>query len=201
MRKFISALAVIGLFAFAVNAEELPYESFFSKKQNLDKDGTEIYTSNYHMKQNKKFGAGIAAGGANGVLGVTSEFNLDPSLALSIGLGTGPSYGTFNVLGKYSLEAMYLSPYVKAGYSRWFNSGTMKTSATSSDILRQVFSERDLKSGKFDANFVVASIGAEYNQLEGELSGVNFFGEVTAMLEVQKVKVIPTGSVGIIYFY
>lgn len=201
MRNIIITLVGFGLFCATVHAEELSAQSFFSKKQNFDTDGTELYSSNYHLKQNKKFGVGLAMGGVNGVLGIESEFNLDPSLALVLGMGTGPSYGTFNFQGKYSFEAMYLSPYVKAGYSKWFNSGAVRSTATDSDILRQIYSDKELKAGKFDANFVVASIGAEYNQLEGELSGVNFFGEMTLMAELQKVKVAPSGSVGVIYFY
>ncbi|MCC2679296.1 MAG: hypothetical protein K0R29_1872 [Pseudobdellovibrio sp.] len=201
MRNVIIALVSFGLFCSAANSEELSYQSFFSKKQNFDTDGTELYRSNYHLKQNKKFGIGLAMGGANGVLGIESQFNLDPGLALVLGMGTGPSYGTFNVQAKYSFEALYLSPYVKGGYSKWFNSGAVKSTATSSDILRQIYSDKDLKAGKFDANFVVASVGAEYNQLEGELAGVNFFGEMTLLAEMQKVKVAPSGAIGITYFY
>lgn len=201
MRNVIIALVSFGLFCSTLHAEDFSSQSFFSKKQNFDTDGTELYTSNYHLKKHKKFGIGLAMGGANGVLGLESQFNLDPGLALVLGMGTGPSYGTFNVQAKYSFESLYLSPYVKGGYSKWFNSGSAKSTATSSDILRQIYSDKDLKAGKFDANFVVASVGAEYNQLEGELAGVNFFGEMTLLTEMQKVKVAPSGAVGITYFY
>jgi hypothetical protein len=201
MGKFITALVSLALFCSFANAEELAYESFFSKKQNIDKDGTEIYSSNLHLKQHKKFGVEVALGGSSGVAGVGAELNLDPATALVVGMGTGPSYGTFNVAGKYNFEGYYFSPYAKAGYAKWFDAGTDKSSASDSDILRQIYSSKELKAGKFDANFATASIGAEYNQLEGELSGLNFFGEVTAMVEMEKIKIIPTGSVCIIYFY
>jgi hypothetical protein len=201
MGKFITALISFAFFCSLAHAEELAYESFFSKKQNIDKSGTEIYSSNLHLKQHKRFGAGMSLGGSSGVAGINAEINLDPTSALVLGIGTGPSYGTFNIQGKYNFEAYYLSPYAKAGYSKWFDTGATKSNAGDSDILRQIYSEKDLKAGKFEANFATASIGAEYNQLEGELSGLNFFGEVTAMVEMEKIKIIPTGSVGIIYFY
>ncbi|MGZ3726092.1 MAG: hypothetical protein ACXWQQ_09825 [Pseudobdellovibrio sp.] len=198
-------LATLGVFLFLSNAakaaDEAPYESFFTKKQVVDSDGTEIYKTNYEMKQYKRIGAGIAVGGVSGVMGVNAELNLAPAETLVIGMGTGPSYGTFNLQGKYNFEANYLTPFVKVGYSKWFNSGTIPSEAATSDTLRQVYSDRDLRAGKFDANFAVASIGAEYNQLEGELSGINFYGEFTILAETRTAAVIPSGALGIIYFY
>ena len=185
----------------ALAADESPYESFFTKKQKIDADGTELYKSNYEMKQHKRIGAGLAMGGVSGVMGINAEINLAPAETLVIGMGTGPSYGTFNLQGKYNFEAMYLTPFVKAGYSKWFSSGSIPSTAATSDTLRQVYSDRDLRAGKFDASFAVASIGAEYNQLEGELSGLNFYGEFTILAEVRTASVIPSGAVGVIYFY
>ena len=63
------------------------------------------------------------------------------------------------------------------------------------------YSIRDLKNGKFGADFLVGALGAEYNQLEGELSGVNFYGELLLMTEIKTAKIVPTGAVGITYFY
>ena len=73
--------------------------------------------------------------------------------------------------------------------------------AKDSDVLRRIFSEKNLKSGKFEADFLVSSVGAEYNQLEGELAGVNFYAELVLMTELKKATIIPTGAVGITYFY
>jgi hypothetical protein len=199
MKRIIVAL-LVSVCSFSALAQE-SNESFFAKSQKFDTDGTEIYSSNRELKRHKKFGSAIQMGGASGVLGINAELNLDSIATLVVGMGTGPRYGTFNIQGKYNFEALYLSPFVKAGYSRWFNAGVVNSTPTNSDILRQIYSEKDLRAGKFDANFAVASIGAEYNQLEGELSGVNFYGEVTMMVEVQKVKLLPAGAIGLIYFY
>lgn len=199
-----SAKLILLIFLFAsmqVFAEIDLNQSFFSKNQKFDKDGVEFYNSNIELKRHKKFGLGVSIGGANGAVGLNSELNLDPENALVIGMGIGPSYGSFNLLYKRNLENMYLSPYGKLGYSKWFNSSSNTVSAKDSDILRRIFSENDLKTGQFDADFLVSSVGAEYNQLEGELSGVNFYGELVLMTEVKKSKVIPSGAVGIVYFY
>lgn len=194
-------LICILLYSSLSFSQEMAYQSFFSSSQSFNSDGTELYNSNLQLKKHKKVGVGIALGGVNGSFGANAELNLDPMTALVIGVGTGPSYGTFNLQGKLNFEAYYLSPFIKMGYSRWFNSGNLPSQADSSDVLRQVYSAAELRAGKFDASFLTSSIGAEYNQLEGELSGLNFYGEVTLMADTRNYKLIPAGSVGLTYFY
>ena len=176
-------------------------ESVFVKKQKFDQDGTELYSSNWDMKANKKIGLGVTIGGATGLLGLNGEINLDSSEALVIGLGAGPSYGTFSLGWKHNFEGNYLSPYTKVGYSKWFSSSNGSGSAADSDVLKRLFSSEELRANRFDADFVVGGGGIEYNQLEGELAGVNFFGEVIMMAEMRKFTFIPTGAVGVTYYY
>jgi hypothetical protein len=201
MKNISNLFAITLVFLSIQAASQESNSSFFSKKQQFDESGTELYANNLEMKAHKKLGAGLTLGGALGQLGALAEINLDPNRALLIGMGNGPGYGTFTVQGKYNFEALYMSPYVKAGYSKWFSAGKVPSDATGSDVLRQIYSQADLKAGRFDANFVLGTFGAEYNQLEGELAGVNFFGEMTLMSELQTARLVPTGSVGIIYFY
>ncbi len=178
-----------------------PSQSIFNKYQNFASDGVELYGSNLEMKSYKKFGIGLITGGATGLLGLNTEINLDSSEAVVIGLGTGPSYNSFNLGWKHNFIGNYLSPYTKVGYSKWFNSSGSSSSAGDSDILKRVLSRDEIKNNRFSADFFVASAGLEYNQLEGELSGVNFFGELVMLAELQKSTVIPAGAVGIIYYY
>lgn len=202
--QFIMAITLlISSWALAQNnsAYSNSNESFFSKNQQFDNEGIELYSSNLDMKKHKKFGFGVSLGGANGVLGLNTEFNLDPQNALVLGLGTGPSYGSFNVLWKYNFEGYYLSPYTKLGYSKWFNSSSASGSAKESDVLKRIYSDKDLKANKFDADFLVSSFGVEYNQLEGELSGTNFYGEILLLSEMKTSTVVPAGAVGMTYFY
>lgn len=193
---------MVSLSVFAQTSETSgSNESFFSTSQKFDNEGIELYSSNLDLRRHKKIGVGISVGGASGALGLNSELNLDAENALVVGLGTGPSYGSFNLLYKRSLEGNYLSPYAKLGYSKWFSASNNTSSVGSSDILRQIFSDKDLKSGKFDTDFAISSLGAEYNQLEGEFSGVNFYGELVLMTEIKSAKMVPSGAVGITYFY
>lgn len=191
-----SFVLVASTVVFAQGAEST---SVFSKKQKFDQEGIELYSSNTEMKNYKKLGLGLALGGATGLLALNGEANLDTTEALVIGLGTGSGYGTFMVGWKHSFEAQYLSPYTKAGYSKWYSSSGK--SAADSDVLKAVFSENDLRSGNFGADFLVGGVGIEYNQLEGDLAGVNFFGELILMDEISKSTLVPTGGVGITYYY
>ncbi len=184
-----------------VSAAAEQNQSVFGKKQKFDHEGIELYDSNVEMKSYKRFGLGLMAGGSTGVLSVNGEINLDLNEALTIGLGMGPGYGSFGVNWKHNFEAMYLSPYTKLGYAKWYSSSRGSNSATDSEVLKRVYSENDLRNNRFDVDFIVGSAGLEYNQLEGELSGINLFGEVVMMTELRKVSLIPTGAIGITYYY
>jgi hypothetical protein len=196
-------IAVMFLVSISVSAQSLTStnESFFSKNQKFDNEGVELYMSNLELKQHKKLGFGVSLGGSTGQLGINGELNLDPENALVIGLGTGPSYGSFSLSYKNNIEAKYLSPYAKFGYSKWFKASNNSTSVQTSDVLKSIYSDKDLKAGNFDADFFVAGFGAEYNQLEGPLSGVNFYGEIVLLTEMKSAKLVPTGAVGLTYFY
>lgn len=200
-RLLVASALFVSLSVSAQSTTTSNNESFFSKNQKFDNEGVELYNSNLDLKKHKKFGLGLTLGGSNGAMGVNAELNLDPESALVIGLGTGPSYGSFNLLYKNNIESKYLSPYGKFGYSKWFKASNNSTPANSSDVLKAIYSDKDLKSGNFDADFFVAGIGAEYNQLEGPLSGVNFYGEVVLLTELKSAKLVPTGAVGLTYFY
>lgn len=50
-------------------------------------------------------------------------------------------------------------------------------------------------------NFLAGGAGLEYNQLEGNLSGINLFGELLVLADISDFKLVPTGAVGITYFY
>lgn len=185
----------------AVSTTNEQNQSVFGKKQKFDHEGVELYDSNVEMKSYKRFGLGLMAGGSTGVFSVNGEINLDLNEALTIGLGMGPGYGSFGINWKHNFEAIYLSPYTKLGYAKWYSSSRGASSATDSAVLKRVYSENDLRNNRFDVDFIVGSAGLEYNQLEGELSGINLFGEIVMMTELRKVSLIPTGAIGITYYY
>ena len=153
------------------------------------------------MKSFKKMGVGFATGGLVGGFGLNAEFNLMPADALFVGLGRGDAYNSFSLGWKHNFESEYLSFYTKVGYGKWFNNGAEAGSANSNDILRRVLTDSEIADNKFSTNFVAGGLGLEYNQLEGNLSGVNFYGEIMVLADLRKSMLLPTGSVGITYFY
>ena len=199
MKLLLSALTFLTSAAFAQS--ETTNQSVFSKSQKFDNEGVELYDSNYELKTYKKIGLGLSTGGMTGGLGFNLEVNLQPEDALAFGIGAGKAYNSFHIAWKHNYEAAYLSPYTKVGYANWFNSNSKSESASSNDILDRVLSENQIKENKFSANFLAAGMGLEYNQLEGELAGVNFFGELMVMGELNSSIYLPTAGLGLTYFY
>ncbi len=163
--------------------------------------GIEIYSTNLEMKSYKKLGIGISTGGLIGGFGVHGEFNLEPQNVLFLGLGKGDSYNSFDFGWKYNFESEYLSLYTKVGYGKWFNNTASGESARSNDVLNNVLTESEIRENKFSTDFLAGGAGIEYNQIEGELAGVNFFGELLLMSEIKRSIYLPVGSVGMTYFY
>ena len=176
-------------------------QSFFSRTQKIDHEGVELYDSNIDMKEYKKIGLGFSSGGMTGLLGLNVEVNIIPQDSAVVGLGKGEAYGTFHFAWKRNFEAQYLSPYTKVGFSRWFNTNNDAGAANESNILKNVLTDSEIQKNEFAANFIAAAAGLEYNQLEGDLSGVNFYGELVLMSEITKSIYLPTAGVGLTYFY
>lgn len=203
----LSILIICGLFAqlltesSAVAMEESESQSVFTRNQNFDEDGVELYETNWQLKSFKKFGFGLAMGGITGTLGLNVEANVQPSDALAIGIGGGAGYNAMSAAWKHNFESQYLSLYTKVGYSKWFNTQSTAAVAKQSDVLNRVLSQSEISQNRFNVDFLVGGAGFEYNQLEGELSGVNLFAELMALTELDRLEVVPTGSVGITYFY
>lgn len=200
----IMALTVglLGAHSAQAQVNDTGSTSVFSKNQKFDNEGVELYESNLDMKAHKKIGFGFVAGGLAGVLGLNFEFNMEPKNAVFFGLGTGKGYNTFNFGWKHNFEGYYMSPYTKVGFSRWSDaSNNGDRPASDSNVLKLVLTDDEIRDNRFSMNFITGAVGLEYNQLEGGLSGVNLFGEVLAMTEISRGKIIPTGSVGITYFY
>lgn len=196
-----AALIFASLFSIVAFAQEPASSSVFDIKKQIDPEGVEIYESNLQMRNFKKFGVSAQVGGVAGTFGVNGELNLENLNTLMVGMGMGQSYNTFNVRWKKSLESAYLSPFATAGYSKWYNSGDSSSSYNESEILKRVLTDDEKREGRFGADFLAASIGLEYNQLEGEMSGTTFFGEIVLLAEVKRTSLIPTGSVGVSYLF
>jgi len=198
IKQFI-AILMLSTLAHAAQTQEAN-ESIFSRSQKFDREGVELYDSNLELKGYKKIGFGLSSGGLTGTLGANLEINVAKLDAVGFGIGTGKAFNSFNINWKRNYESAYLSPYIKAAYANWFNSSS-SGSADQSDILKRVLNESEIRENRFAKHFLAAGAGLEYNQLEGELSGLNFYGELLVMTELKSSKFLPTAGIGLTYFY
>ncbi|WP_291516156.1 hypothetical protein [Bdellovibrio sp. ArHS] len=159
------------------------------------------YDTTLKMRAERKVGAGVAVGGSLGLAGFNMELNFEDADGVLAGFGTGPGYNTVQVAWKHAFDGDFLAPYTTVGYSRWYNSRGRSSDYENSDILDRVLTENEKKTGRFGTDFVNASAGLQYNQLNGEFAGLSFFGELTAMWEVKRSMILPSGSVGAIYYF
>lgn len=202
--KQMSVIMTVGLMSVSsVYAQDSSAGfSLFTKTQKVDYEGIELYENNLDMKSFKNLGVGFVAGGVSGLLGLSFEYNWQPENAFFAGFGTGKGHNTWNLGWKRNFEGHYMSPYTKVAFSRWTESSNMSGNpAKDSHILNSILTDNEIAKNKFGVNFISGAMGLEYNQLEGELAGLNLFGEVLVLSEVERGKLIPTGSVGVTYFF
>ena len=205
MKQTIFAAFIVSLALITQNVKadtSTGTTSIFTKNQKFDHEGVELYNNNFDMKSVKKVGAGLATGGMTGLIGLNVEFNIMPEDTIFVGLGSGKGYNTINFGYKKNFEGYYMSPYTKVGLNRWSDTANAADGAAgNSDVLSQVLTKEEIRDNRFYVNFLAGGAGLEYNQLEGSLSGINLFGELMLLADISDFKLVPTGSIGITYFY
>lgn len=159
------------------------------------------YGSTLKMREERRAGVGMTVGGATGMVGALAELNIEDADGVIAGFGTGPGYNSIQIGWKHAFEGQFLAPYTAVSYSRWFNSRGRTTDYSDSNILDRVLTDNEKREGKFGTDFVNASMGLQFNQLTGEFAGVSVFGELTGMYEVKRAMLLPTGSIGALYYF
>lgn len=159
------------------------------------------YESTLKMRTHRKVGTGVSVGGALGLMGFNVELNVEDADGAIAGFGQGQGYNSVQLAWKHAFEGDYLAPYFTAGYSRWYNSSGSTSAAQESDILDRVLTAEEKKSGRFGTDFVNSAFGLQYNQLSGDFRGLSIYGELMAMYEVKRSVLLPTGTVGAIYYF
>ena len=159
------------------------------------------YPSTLKMREDRRAGVGMMVGGASGLVGAMLELNFEDADGAIAAFGTGPGYNSIQLGWKHAFDGIYLAPYTTVSYSRWYNSRGRTTDYSDSNILDRVLTDNEKKEGKFGTDFVNGSLGLQYNQLSGDFAGVSVFGELTAMYEVKRAMLLPTGSIGALYYF
>jgi hypothetical protein len=168
-----------------------------SSQQNI------TYLDNLSLRQDLKVGAGIAVGGGLSAAGLILDLNFEDENGAVVGFSNLSNNNSFWLAWKHNFSGDYLSPFFTLGYSRWYNapSSSTKNSYEDSSVLDQALDQEQKRTGQYGVNFAVATFGAQYNQLSGDLAGLSFYGEVSLLTEVSEVRALPYGGIGILYYF
>lgn len=156
------------------------------------------YQNNWQMREARKIGVGTHVGGTAGMMGAHLDLNLDGEDGALVGLGFGEGFNTYTLAWKRNYVGSYFTPYTTLGWSRWAVSGSR---TPDSYMLESTVSERKLRSGDFNVDYVVGSVGAQYHQLDGEFMGASLFAEVGLLASPGEGRMAPAASVGATYFF
>ena len=195
--KWIMFITLAANFAFA---QEENYETSTGLTQGSATDSISEYSSNYKLRQDRKVGAGLGVGGALGGIGGLFELNVEDENATLVGFGTGSGYQTMSLAWKRSFEGEYFTPYTTLGYAHWWDSGS-KSQANRSSLLKNFLSDKQKEKNNFGLDLMTGSLGMQYNQLSGELAGSSFYIEFGGLVSLRNTKLLPTGSVGALYYF
>jgi hypothetical protein len=204
MRKIHLIAAFLAVSSFAVAAfaatdkEEVDLGATAASIFKVDENNH--YADNLALRDARKIGLGLATGGTLGTYGMNLEINFEDINSAIAGFGAGAGFNTFHVAWKYSFLGDTIAPYASAGYSRWYNSsgsGNFKNSA----LLDRVLTDQQKSEGRFAADFLTGSVGLQYTQLNGSMAGTLLFAELVLMDEVNRGILVPTGSVGVGYYF
>lgn len=158
------------------------------------------YSTNYQLREKRKFGLGAAVGGPVGGVGGLLELNIEDDDGVLAAFGSGTGYQTVAISWKRSFEGEYLTPYGTLGMAHWWDSGP-NADASESALLKNFLSEKEKRTRSFGIEILTGSAGMQFNQLSGELAGSSFFIEFGVLWALEKSKALPTGSVGALYYF
>lgn len=154
------------------------------------------------MRLDRKVGVGVESFGRMGVLGLNFELNYGDFDSATAGVGGGPGYNSFGLGWKHTFPGSQLTPYMGVGFARWTGTSQGQMSGTIPGYLESKFLDDEEKaSGRFGKNFLVPSVGLQFNQLHGPSSGAALYAEVLFLLETSSMKQMVTGALGALYFF
>jgi hypothetical protein len=162
------------------------------------------FDSAFDLRSKRRVGLGVQTAGATGLFGALIELNLTPSESAITAFGGGPGYNAFNCQWKHTFGGETFSPYAGFGYARWYNASGSESSlnhTTPAALGSHFLTEDEKRSGKFTVDLLNPSIGLQYNQLFGEYTGTAAFAEVDFLMRASDLSPVPTGGVGLLYYF
>lgn len=156
------------------------------------------------LRARRRVGVGFSMAGQTGIGGALIELNFSPANSVVTGFGGGPRYNALALEWKHVFGGRSISPYSTLGYSHWYSSSSKAAplERTTPGYLGSRFLTSDEKqTGIFAKDFLIPSAGLQFNQLSGPYVGTSIFVEVLFMMEASELSPMPTGSLGMLYYF
>jgi hypothetical protein len=167
-------------------------------------ESSRIAPDGLSMRKIRRAGIGASAAGPLGALGVNLELNFTDRWGMGAGFGGSTNYQAYTFQVKHVLAGEWLLPYLSFGYSRWYTTGKSRGSIreTSPIFLGERFlSDREKMLGEFSTHLIYPSFGLQYVQLSGSWAGFSIFTELVMLIEVEDLEAVPTGTLGMLYYF
>ena len=132
------------------------------------------------LRMEKRFGFGFSAAGPLSLLGMEFDINLTEEFSIGGGMGTGLDYNTIMVKGRYFLLGKTVSPYIGAGFARWWSNGTNEDSLSPSMLLEKFLpADVDLTDG-FNLFLAYPVLGVQFMHP----MGLSVFAEIQYFFKI-----------------
>ncbi len=170
----------------------------------LESDSSEVsHRSFAELKSRRRVAAGGQIAGGSGLIGTQIELNFTPYNAFTVGFGGSSGFQSFQFLWKRTLSGTVFVPYLSLGLAHWMSQGDgQPLRKTSPAYLEgQLLNEEQKATGKFTKEFLIPAFGLQYFQLFGSAVGSSVYAEVDLMTDLTRGLVVPTGSLGFLYYF
>ena len=112
------------------------------------------------------------------------------------------TFKTFHMQYKHYVSGDSFSPYIGAGFARWYTTESQREISTKPVLL---FGRKFLIMRKNKVNsqktFLFPSAGIQFMQLKGEWAGTAIYGELAMLIDIDDLVAAPTGGLGMSYYF
>ncbi|MCH2533216.1 MAG: hypothetical protein MK008_02105 [Bdellovibrionales bacterium] len=156
------------------------------------------------MRELRRVGVGLGVSGLYGTTGLGLDLNFTATNTIQTAFGIGERYQTFHIQYKKYVGGESFSPYVGAGYARWYSVGSEKSSYNSSTpkfLSEKFLTAEERLSGEFQVNMLFPSVGVQFLKLNGDWAGMGLFAELVMLIDIEGLVSAPTGGLGLYYYF
>jgi hypothetical protein len=140
------------------------------------------YRDFVELRSQRRVGAGFLGGGQLGVGGLLVDLNVEDVDSVLAGFGGGDNHQSFYLGWKRVLMGIAFTPYVTTGVSHWY--------ATHGN-----------NEKKKNQTYLMPSIGLQYAVLAGPKTGFTAQAELVLQMAASDLRPVPTGALGVLYYF